>query len=168
MMRRFSPTTAHSIRGQTTITPLPARLCRYPICSATRARIFVNAPGRYSWNRSKSAVSRTFLGDYIFYSYTSQPSSSRGVLAYANVSKTLDFMRGAIGVNTNYNRNENNMWSQGLATNYINDSFSRSSCQRQHIVVCQLEFSLYMEKGVPENIGNAETDPPTILSIPAV
>ncbi|ROS86026.1 TonB-dependent receptor [uncultured Duncaniella sp.] len=89
-----------------------------------RKGIFVNALGRYSWNRSKFGSVQNILGDYIFYSYTSQPSSSRGVLAYANVSKTLDFMRGAIGVNTNYNRNENNMWSQGLATNYINDSFS--------------------------------------------
>lgn len=90
----------------------------------TRSGVFVNATGRYSWDKSKFGSVQNILGDYIFYSYRSQPSSSRRMFALANVSKTLDFMRGGVGINSNYNRSENNMWSQGLATNYINDSFS--------------------------------------------
>ncbi|MDE5665449.1 MAG: hypothetical protein K2I31_05885, partial [Duncaniella sp.] len=98
-------------------------LMSYTFRNAHRG-VFVNATGRYSWDKSKFGSVQNILGDYIFYSYRSQPSSSRRMFALANVSKTLDFMRGGIGINSNYNRSENNMWSQGLATNYINDSFS--------------------------------------------
>lgn len=88
--------------------------------------IFLMAMGSYGWNRSKFGTVQTIVGDYLFHSYRSQPSDSRNAMAFLNVSKTLDFMRGAIGVRGNFSRMENNLLSQGIQTDYRNDSFSLS------------------------------------------
>lgn len=88
--------------------------------------IFLMAMGSYGWNRSKFGTVQTIVGDYLFHSYRSQPSDSRNAMAFLNVSKTLDFMKGAIGVRGNFSRMENNLLSQGIQTDYRNDSFSLS------------------------------------------
>lgn len=88
--------------------------------------IFLMAMGSYGWNKSKFGTVQNIIGDYIFHSYRSQPSDSRNAMAFLNVSKTLDFMRGAIGVRGNFSRMENNLLSQGIQTDYRNDSFSLS------------------------------------------
>ena len=88
--------------------------------------VFLMAMGRYGWNRSKIGTIQNIVGDYIFHSYRPQPSDSRNAMAFLNVSKTLDFMRGAVGLKGNYNRMENNILSQGVGTDYHNDSFSLS------------------------------------------
>lgn len=88
--------------------------------------IFLMAMGSYGWNKSKFGTVQNIIGDYIFHSYRSQPSDSRSAMAFLNVSKTLDFMRGAIGVRGNFSRMENNLLSQGIQTDYRNDSFSLS------------------------------------------
>lgn len=88
--------------------------------------IFLMAMGRYGWNRSKFGTVQNIVGDYIFHSYRPQPSDSRNALAFLNVSKTLDFMRGAVGLKGNYNRMENTILSQGVHTDYHNDFFSLS------------------------------------------
>lgn len=88
--------------------------------------IFLMAMGSYGWNKSQFGNVQNIIGDYIFHSYRSQPSDSRNAMAFLNVSKTLDFMRGAIGIRGNFNRIENNILSQGVQTNYRNDSFSLS------------------------------------------
>ncbi|WP_290380323.1 TonB-dependent receptor [uncultured Duncaniella sp.] len=88
--------------------------------------IFLMAMGSYGWNRSKFGTVQDIVGDYIFHSYRSQPSDSRNAMAFLNVSKTLDFMRGALGVRGNFSRMENNLLSQGIQTHYRNDSFSLS------------------------------------------
>lgn len=90
------------------------------------AGLFVMMMGSYGWNKSKFGTVQNLIGDYVFYSYRSQPSDSRNAMAYLNLSKTLDFMRGAIGLNGNYRRLENNLLSQGIPTDYQNDSFSLS------------------------------------------
>ena len=84
------------------------------------------AMGSYGWNKSKFGTVQNIIDDYVFYSYKSQPSDSRNALAYLNISKTLDFMRGAIGLKGNYRKLENSLLSQGLQTDYSNDSFSLS------------------------------------------
>ncbi|MDE6225903.1 MAG: TonB-dependent receptor [Muribaculaceae bacterium] len=89
--------------------------------------IFLMAMGSYGWNRSKFGTIQNFIGDYIFHSYRSLPSDSRNAMALLNVSKTLDFMRGTIGVRGNFSRMENNLLSQGIQTDYRNDSFSLST-----------------------------------------
>lgn len=88
--------------------------------------IFVMAMGSYGWNKSQFGTVQNIINDYVFYSYTSQPSDSRNAMAYLNASKSLDFMRGAIWLRGNYRRLENSLLSQGIPTNYINDSFSLS------------------------------------------
>jgi len=88
--------------------------------------VFLMAMGRYGWNKSKFATVQEIVGDYIFHSYRPQPSDSRNAMAFLNVSKTLDFMRGAVGLKGNYSRMENNILSQGVHTDYQNDSFSLS------------------------------------------
>lgn len=88
--------------------------------------IFLMAMGSYGWNKSKFGTVQNVVGDYIFHSYRPQPSDSRNAMAFLNVSKTLDFMRGAIGIRGNFNRIENNILSQGVQTDYRNDSFSLS------------------------------------------
>lgn len=88
--------------------------------------VFFMAMGSYRWNKSKFATVQNVVGNYIFHSYRPQPSDSRNTMAFLNVSKTLDFMRGAVGLKGNYNRMENNILSQGVGTDYQNDSFSLS------------------------------------------
>lgn len=88
--------------------------------------VFFMAMGRYGWNRSKFATVQNIVGDYIFHSYRPQPSDSRDAMAFLNVSKTLDFMRGAVGLKGNYSRMESTILSQGVHTDYQNDSFSLS------------------------------------------
>ena len=58
--------------------------------------------GSYGWNKSKFGTVQNVVGDYIFHSYRPQPSDSRNAMAFLNVSKTLDFMRGAIGIRGNF------------------------------------------------------------------
>lgn len=88
--------------------------------------VFLMAMGRYGWNRSKFGTVQNIVGDYIFHSYRPQPSDSRNAMAFLNVSKTLDFMRGAVGLKGNYTRMENNILSQGVRTDYQSDSYSLS------------------------------------------
>ena len=88
--------------------------------------VFVMAMGSYGWNKSKFGTVQNIIDDYVFYSYKSQPSDSRNALAYLNISKTLDFMRGAIGLKGNYRKMGNSLLSQGIKTDYNNDSFSLS------------------------------------------
>lgn len=88
--------------------------------------VFVMAMGSYGWNKSKFGTVQNIIDDYVFYSYKSQPSDSRNALAYLNISKTLDFMRGAIGLKGNYRKLENSLLSQGVKTDYNSNSFSLS------------------------------------------
>ena len=92
--------------------------------------------GSYGWNKSKFGTVQDVVGDYVFHSYQSQPSDSRSAMAFSNVSKTLDFMRGAIGVKGIYSRMENNLLSQGIPTDYCHDSFSLSPFMNGNISTC--------------------------------
>lgn len=88
--------------------------------------VFIMTMGNLGWNKSKFSTVRNIVGDYIFYSYSFGPSDTRNVLAVLNASKTLDFIRGAIGLKGNYRKVENNMLSQGINTDYTNYSYSLS------------------------------------------
>ena len=57
-------------------------------------------------------------------------------MAFFNASKTLDFMRGAIGVKGIYSRMENNLLSQGISTDYCHDSFSLSPFMNGNLFTC--------------------------------
>lgn len=88
--------------------------------------MFLMAAGAYGWNKSKVGTVQQIIGDYIFHSYRSQPSDSRTASVFCNASKTLDFMRGSVGIKATYGRSENNLLSQGIPTTYNNDAFSLS------------------------------------------
>lgn len=88
--------------------------------------IFLMASGSYGWNRSKFGTVQDIVGDYIFHSYRSQPSSSRNAMAFVTAGKTLDFIRGAVGLRGNYRRLMNSLLSQGIQTDYRNESLSLS------------------------------------------
>ena len=91
-----------------------------------RSGIFVTAMGSYAWNKSKYGAVQNVVGDYIFHSFQRHPSDSRTATAYINLSKTLDFIRGAVGVRGNYRQTEKSLLSKGLPTDYTNQAFSLS------------------------------------------
>ncbi|MDE6536592.1 MAG: TonB-dependent receptor [Muribaculaceae bacterium] len=86
--------------------------------------IFLMAMGSLGWTKSKFGYARDIIGDYIFYSNKKHPSHSRNTMLVLNASKTLDFIRGGIGIRGNYRRMVNRLFSQGNETIYINDSYT--------------------------------------------
>lgn len=80
--------------------------------------IFVNASASYNWNKSKFGSSQTFIGDYILYSYRKSPSRTESMILMATANKTLDFMRGNIGLTAAYTNLSNEMTSQGSPVDY--------------------------------------------------
>lgn len=88
--------------------------------------IFMIAMGSYGWNNSKFGTVQNILGDYIFHYYRSQPTLSKNAMALLNISKTLDFMRGTVGLKGNYRKVDNKILSQGVYTAYSNESYSLS------------------------------------------
>ena len=86
----------------------------------TQIGLFLSALANYGWNKSDFGTAQYVVGDYIFYSYDSTPSESRSAFALINVGKTLDFMRGAVGVRGNFRRLDSSVMSQGLPTDYGN------------------------------------------------
>ncbi len=89
----------------------------------SQAGVFLSAMGNYGWNRSKFGTVQNIAGDYIIHSYREMPSKSRNAMAMLNFSKTLDFIRGSVRLQGNYRRTDNSMLSQGVMTDYTNDSF---------------------------------------------
>ncbi len=86
--------------------------------------IFIMTMGALGWNKSKFRTVQDISGNYIFHSYRKDPSDSRTATAMLQLTKSLDFMRGAAGVKGNYGRSENTLISQGVSTLYKNDSFT--------------------------------------------
>lgn len=86
--------------------------------------IFVTGSGSYGWSHSKFMLVSDMLEDYIFYSYRSNPSNSNNVSAIVTASKTLEFIRGAIGLRSNYRMNKRTMVSQGKETCYSAGTFT--------------------------------------------
>ena len=85
---------------------------------------FANAILMKSWSNTPYKTSQHFVDDFIFHSYEASPSRSQSLNIMGNVSKTLDFMRGAISMNGGYTRMANNMVSEGVPTLYHNTSWN--------------------------------------------
>ncbi len=98
--------------------------------------IFAMIMGNYGWNKSKSGQVQNVLGDYVFYSYRSQPSESHNAVAFFNIGKTLNFIRVAIGIRGNYSVSKKSMLSQGVYTDYCNNDFSLSPSVNGNISTC--------------------------------
>lgn len=85
---------------------------------------FANAILIKSWSNTPYKTTQHFVDDFIFHSYEASPSRSQSLNIMGNVSKTLDFMRGAISMNGGYTRMANNMVSEGVPTLYHNTSWN--------------------------------------------
>lgn len=88
--------------------------------------LFIMAMSGCGWNRTKYGTVQNIVGDYILYSYRSEPSSSRNSTSFLNISKTLDFMRSVVGIRGVFHDSHNAMLSQGIETSYRNISYSLS------------------------------------------
>ena len=85
---------------------------------------FANAILIKSWSNTPYKTTQHFVDDFIFHSYEASPSRSQSLNIMGNVSKTLDFMRGAISMNGGYIRMANNMISESVPTLYHNTSWN--------------------------------------------
>ena len=85
---------------------------------------FANAILMKSWSNTPYKTSQHFVDDFIFHSYEASPSRSQSLNIMGNVSKTLDFMRGAISMNGGYTRMANNMVSENVPTLYHNTTWN--------------------------------------------
>ena len=85
---------------------------------------FANVLLMKSWSNTPYKTTQHFVDDFIFHSYEASPSRSQSLNIMGNVSKTLDFMRGAISMNGGYTRMANNMISENVPTLYHNTSWN--------------------------------------------
>ena len=85
---------------------------------------FANAILIKSWSNTPYKTTQHFVDDFIFHSYEASPSRSQSLNFMGNVSKTLDFMRGAISMNGGYTRMANNIVSESIPTLYHNTSWN--------------------------------------------
>ena len=85
---------------------------------------FANAILIKSWSNTPYKTTQHFVDDFIFHSYEASPSRSQSLNIMGNISKTLDFMRGAISMNGGYTRMANNMVSENVPTLYHNTSWN--------------------------------------------
>ena len=79
---------------------------------------FANAILIKSWSNTPYKTTQHFVDDFIFHSYEASPSNSQSLNVMGNVSKTLDFMRGAISMNGGYTRMANK-WFQKMFRLFI-------------------------------------------------
>lgn len=77
---------------------------------------FGNAFVSKSWTNSPYQQAQDFRGNDIIYSWESNNTSAQNVTALANISKTLDFIRGVIGFTGAYRHSRITMLSDGVPT----------------------------------------------------
>ena len=85
---------------------------------------FANAILIKSWSNTPYKTTQHFVDDFIFHSYEASPSRSQSLNVMGNISKTLDFMRGAISMNGGYTRMANSIVSESIPTLYHNTSWN--------------------------------------------
>ena len=90
----------------------------------TRRGIFANAYVMQSWSHLPYTLAQQLFGDYILYSYSDAKSDGKMFMAFGNVGKTLDFIRGSVKINGSFARNESHLLSQNQAVNSIGTTWS--------------------------------------------
>lgn len=78
----------------------------------TRHGLFANGMVMHSWSHLPYTLAQQLYGDYAVYSYADADNDGKTLMAYGNIGKTLDFMRGSCGINGSFNRNESQLLSQ--------------------------------------------------------
>lgn len=89
--------------------------------------LFINAHAGYTWGKSKIGVMQNFIGDYLLYSYTEQPSQSENFFSFATVRQAIDFIDGSGGISGNYSSGKSSMYSQGEYTRFSNNAIGASA-----------------------------------------
>lgn len=89
----------------------------------TRCGLFANASVARSWNHSPYTLAQQLYGDYVVYSYSPAKSNRRSFSANGSVSKTLNFMRGTIGINGSFRRGELHLISENNLVNSVSTSW---------------------------------------------
>ena len=90
----------------------------------TPCGFFANAILIKSWSNTPYKTTRHFVNDFIFHSYEASSSRSQSLNITGNISKTLDFIHGAISINGGCTRMANNMVSESVPTLYHNTSWN--------------------------------------------
>lgn len=111
--------------------------------------LFLILTGNYEWNHAKFGAAQNIINNFAFYSYKTIPYDSQNALAYVNISKTLDFMRGIIGLKGKYTRLNNSVLSQGSLTDYNNNSLLLSPFVNGNISsLLNWKFQFLWEKSI--------------------
>ncbi len=87
---------------------------------------FANASVMRSWSYSPRISDRSFIDDFILYTYISQPHYSDVWMLNGNVSKGIDAIRGMVSVRSSYLFSGASMFQNGIETPYSSDLWTVS------------------------------------------
>ncbi len=90
----------------------------------TRHGLFANGMVMHSWSHLPYTLAQQLYGDYAVYSYSDADNDGKTLMAYGNIGKTLDFMRGSCGINGSFNRNESQLLSQQQSVQSVSTGWS--------------------------------------------
>lgn len=89
--------------------------------------LFANLFLMKTWLNTPYQSVREMSGDNITYSFIYNPNKSQTVTSMGNVSKTIDFIRGAISIDGSYTESASSMLSENTPTSYSNKILSIGS-----------------------------------------
>lgn len=89
-----------------------------------RRGLFADGRVMLSWNHHPYTLSQQLYGDYVVYSYSDADNDGKSLMAEANLSKTLDFMRGSCSLNGAFGRNESRLLSQQESVQSVGTDWS--------------------------------------------
>lgn len=90
----------------------------------TRHGLFANGMVMHSWSHQPYTLAQQLYGDYAVYSYADADNDGKTLMAYGNIGKTLDFMRGSCNINGSFNRNEFQLLSQLQSVQSVSTGWS--------------------------------------------
>ncbi len=90
----------------------------------TRHGLFANGMVMHSWSHLPYTLAQQLYGDYAVYSYADADNDGKTLMAYGNIGKTLDFMRGSCNINGSFNRNESQLLSQQQSVQSVSTGWS--------------------------------------------
>lgn len=90
----------------------------------TKQGVFSNLMVIQTWNVSPYRTVQDLEGDYLYNSYERADTKGRMFMAMFNISKTLPFIHGGVGLNTIYDSTSRKALSQGKNIDFTSRSFS--------------------------------------------
>lgn len=86
--------------------------------------LFANGLVMHSWSHLPYTLSQQLYGDYVVYSYADAKNNGKTLMAMGSLGKTLDFMRGSCNINSSFNRNETQLFSQQQSVQSVSTGWS--------------------------------------------